>query len=257
MVDRMTGASVGVVTPPEDAGSRDLARRLGLPMARPGTEGRFDLVLEYAGDRLRIRPTAAGAHGPVSVDFTSARATARRRGADRRGERIARAVGLPKGVRRVVDATAGLGRDAFVLTALGAEVIALERSPVIGALLEDGIRRASQAPEVASIVSTRLRLVIADARDWLGSLAETDRPEVVVLDPMFPPRKKSARVKKEMQLFQALLGFEPDAEALFESAIKAALRRVVVKRPAHAPPLAPDPTVVYKGRDTRFEVYLV
>lgn len=255
-MDRMTGGPVGVVTAPEEPRSLDLARRLELPIARSGSDSRYEFVLEFAGDRLQIRRTRAGAHGPVWVDFASVRSTTRRRGADRRGERIARAVGMHRGMRRIVDATAGLGRDAFVLAALGADVTALERSPVIGALLEDGIRRASLVEETAPIVTRRLRLVVTDARDWLESLIEAERPEVVYLDPMFPPRKKSARVKKEMQLLEALLGFEPDGDALFRAASKAAGRRVVVKRPAHAPPLAPDPSVVYKGKDTRFDVYL-
>ena len=36
-----------------------------------------------------------------------------------------------------------------------------------------------------------------------------------------------------------------------------ARRRVVVKRPLHAPTLAPDTSLVFKGRAVRFDVYLI
>lgn len=247
-----------VVADGDDAARADLlAARLDLLRATAADPARHDLALAWRRDRLEAR-FVAGAFGPVAVDFGAVRARDRRRTGGRRSERIARAAGLHRAKAPVtlVDATAGLGRDAFVLASLGAQVIALERSVVVAALLEDGLRRAAADPATGEVVPARFTLVHADACEWLTALAPEARPDVVCLDPMFPPRKKAAQVKKEMQLFQRLLGPEEDTAALWASACAAARRRVVVKRPVHAPPLAPDPSVVYEGRTTRFDVYL-
>ena len=127
---------------------------------------------------------------------------------------------------------------------------------MVAALLEDGLRRAAASPSTRDIVPARLRLVVAEATTWLDSLPAEDRPDVIYLDPMFPARNKAALVKKEMQLLQALIGPEPDAEALLDTARRTARRRVVVKRPVHAPPLAPGPDLVHGGKTMRFDVYL-
>jgi 16S rRNA (guanine1516-N2)-methyltransferase len=239
------------------ADAERLASRLGLPMVAAPDPEAADFVLRYAGGRLGIRPTEPGGFGAVEVDLVQGRAETRRRAASRRNESVARAVGIGRGVETVVDATAGLGRDAFVLAVLGAQVTAIERSAVIAALLEDGLRRAALDPSTASIVPARLRLVVTDARTWLSALPGAGRPDAVYLDPMFPPRRKAARVKKELQLFQALLGpDDPEAGELLAVARATARRRVVVKRPVYAPPLAPGPSSTYKGRTTRFDVYL-
>lgn len=179
-----------------------------------------------------------------------------------RGQAVARAVGLKKGraAPRVVDATAGLARDAFLLAWLGCTVTALERQAEIHALVADALARAEADAEVAARLGGRLRLLHADARDWLQACAARppeERPEVVYLDPMHPDRAKSAAVRKEMRLFRALVGEDPDAPALFESARAAATRRVVVKRPRQGAPLAPEPSHQQQGRSTRFDVYLL
>lgn len=239
------------------AAAEALARRLGVPLVRAADPEAVDFVLVYEDGGLGIRPAAAGGSGVVRVDLVAGRAGARRRAASRGTELIARAVGIGRGVTTVVDATAGLGRDAFVLAALGAQVIALERSAVIAALLADGLCRAALDPATGPIVPARLRLVVADARRWLEGLAARDRPDAVYLDPMFPPRRKTARVKKELELVQALLGTDdPEAGELLAIARAAARRRVVVKRPVHAPPLAPGASATCRGRTTRFDVYL-
>jgi 16S rRNA (guanine1516-N2)-methyltransferase len=145
----------------------------------------------------------------------------------------------------VLDATAGLGRDAFTLYTLGCDVICIERSPVVAALFQDGLQRAG----------IELPLVVCDACEYMAALHEKERPDVVYLDPMFPERRKSAAVKKEMQYMQALLGAD-DADALFESAIKCARKRVVIKRPAHARQVGGKPNHSLGGKTVRFDVYL-
>jgi 16S rRNA (guanine1516-N2)-methyltransferase len=81
-------------------------------------------------------------------------------------------------------------------------------------------------------------------------------PEVVYLDPMFPPKKKSALVKIEMRVLRQLVGDDEDAAVLFESAARVARKRVVVKRMRLAPELVPNPTIVFEGKTTRYDVYL-
>ncbi len=144
---------------------------------------------------------------------------------------------------RVVDATAGLGADSHLLAALGCQVIAIERSPVVAAVLRDGIARAG----------TPVELLLGDA---IGILAELST-DVVTLDPMFPPGK-SALAKKPSQYLQALLGQPADTAELFAAARAAARRRVVVKRPRIGPPLveSPRPSHCHEGKSVRFDVYL-
>lgn len=174
-----------------------------------------------------------------------------------RGQGIARAVGMRKGkpAPRVLDLTAGLGRDAAVLAALGCEVVALERHPVIHSLLADALERLAAAPAAAARLGGRLRLQLADAREYLrgGGAAGFD---CISLDPMHPEREKSALVKQEMRLFRRLVGADEDAADLLAAALAAGAPRVAVKRPAHAPPLGPSPAATILGRTTRFDVYL-
>lgn len=216
-----------------------LAEALGLSL-----DAAADFVLEHADGRLQLRDTREGAPGPLYVDFASVDAE-RRREAGRQLP-LARAVGVKGDVRpSVLDATAGLGRDAYTLAALGCDVTAVERSPLIAALLRDGLERAA----------CTVRLVVGDACQFMASLAEDARPDVVYLDPMFPERRKSAAVKKEMQYLKELLGPD-DAQALFKAAMKCAKQRVVVKRPVHAPELA-RPNHTLEGKIVRFDVYVV
>ncbi|MCA8917043.1 MAG: class I SAM-dependent methyltransferase [Planctomycetes bacterium] len=215
-----------------------LADALGLPL-----DTKADFVLEHAAGRLQLRDTRDAAPGPLYVDFSSHDA-ARRRDAGRRLP-LARAAGVKVDVRpSVLDATAGLGRDAYTLAALGCRVTALERSALFAALLRDGLDRAG----------SDIQLVLGDSCEYMASLPGADRPDVVYLDPMFPERRKTAAVKKEMQYMQELLG-EDDATALFAAARNCARQRVVVKRPVHAPELAP-PNHAFEGKTVRFDVYL-
>ena len=168
---------------------------------------------------------------------------------------IAKAVGIQPGVRpSILDATAGLGRDAFVLASLGCDVALIERQPLIAALLEDGLSRAQGDPLVGPIVA-RMRLLNGDAialmRAW-----RRDVPQVVYLDPMFPHRDKSALVKKEMRLFRPLVGDDDDAHSLLQAALDLASHRVVVKRPRKAPAIGDvAPGYVLEGNSSRFDIY--
>jgi 16S rRNA (guanine1516-N2)-methyltransferase len=158
----------------------------------------------------------------------------------------------------VVDATAGPGRDAFVLASLGADVLLIERVPAIFALLKDGLARALADADTRAIAE-RMHLVLGDAIHQLEALvARTPvAPQVVHLDPMFPHRDKSALVKKEMRLFRQLAGDDQDAPRLLEAALDVATHRVVVKRPRGAPPIeGPPPRHVLEGKTSRYDLYV-
>ena len=236
-----------------------LARELNLPLLPASDETQFLWLLALTPERLELRTQGSDAAGPVYVDFINGPLAYRRRHGGGRRQPLARAVGLKGGVNpAVLDATAGLGRDAFVLACLGCTVHLVERSPVIAALVRDGLERAAQDPDIGAIVRERLRLTVADSRLLLADLGESERPEVVYLDPMYPHRSKSALVRKEMRLLRGLVGDDLDAPALLAVALRCARRRVVVKRPRQAPALGgPRPAVSITAENTRFDVYVI
>ena len=214
------------------------------------------LALGYQDDVLALRRVGSK-EKPVTVDFVGGKSGHRRKFGGGKGQDIAKAVGLNKGVTpSVLDATAGLGRDAFVLASLGCNVTLLERSPVIAALLDDGIRRAQSDPEVADIAA-RMSLINADSLQSMAGMADDGQVfDVVYLDPMFPHREKSALVKKEMRIFQDLLSGDPDADGLLEPAKRLAQYRIVVKRPRLAPDLAgQEPTYRLEGKACRYDIH--
>lgn len=189
------------------------------------------------------------------VDFLSAQHEFRRLHGGGRGELIAKAVGVKgEASLTVLDLTAGFGRDAYVLACLGCNLTMIERSEIIFRLVEDAIKRASVDDDFKKL---HLKLILADAREYINTLDEKNYPDVIYLDPMFPERKKSALVKKEMRILKAVVGEDEDADLLLVLALKKAKKRVVVKRPRHAVPLnGPKPDVVFPGKSSRFDVYL-
>jgi 16S rRNA (guanine1516-N2)-methyltransferase len=249
-------AAVFTATAADIAIGERLADRLRLPL-RSGKPDSATYVFLVKHGCIMLQPPHEVAARPIVVDFADARLRHRRlRGGGTR-EAIARAVGLrPNRPLRVIDATAGLGRDAFVLASLGADVLLLERSAVIAALLTDGLARGQADPELAPIIA-RMHPIETDALVYLQGLDEPQRPEVVYLDPMYPPRRKSAKVKKEMIALQAVIGADPDAHRLLVAAVHTARDRVVVKRPRGAPPLADRQADTSKvAGNTRFDIYL-
>lgn len=215
----------------------------------------FALVLTER--QLELRKLDEPKLGPVYVDFVEGAVAHRRKFGGGRGQSIAKAVGLKSGANpTVVDATAGLGRDAFVLASLGCSVTMLERHPVVAALLADGLLRAKQDPEIGAWVSERMRLISGPALENLQRLPFEH--DVVYLDPMFPHRQKSALVKKEMRVFQSLVGPDLDADALLPVALSVATKRVVVKRPDYAGFLNErKPSTSIETKSNRFDVYVM
>jgi 16S rRNA (guanine1516-N2)-methyltransferase len=214
----------------------------------------YDYLLLLTPDYLGLQKTGAPSK-PLFIDFLSGTMRYRRQNASLRKEMLLRALGLKnKSPKKIVDATAGLARDSFILASLGFEVTLLERSPLIFALIEDAIHRALSQSDVAPIVK-RLHLIQTDAINWLQNNAS---PDIIYLDPMFPERKKTALSKLDMRIFHDIVGEDTDAAPLLKIALTCASERVVVKRPRLAPPLANLlPTFSMEGKSNRFDIYLI
>lgn len=155
----------------------------------------------------------------------------------------------------VVDATAGLGEDSLLLAAAGFSVRLYERDPVIAALLRDALERAADLPGLADAVS-RMELFEEDS---IAAMRTLDTPpDVVLLDPMFPERTKSAAVKKKFQLLHRLEQPCDDEFALLDAARAACPRKIVVKRPPKGPLLAgAKPSYQVIGKAVRYDVIVV
>jgi len=239
--------------------SRLLAQSLGLPFILLHEPIKFisnyDYLLLKNVDGVAIAKTGKAAPKPVYVDFTSGAVDHRRRFGGGKGQDIAKAVGLNKRSNlSVLDATAGLGRDAFVLACLGCSVSLCERVGFVRAMLEDGLYRGSFHNEVAGIVA-KMSLLDGDIK----GLDEGARFDVVYLDPMYPHMEKSsAAAKKEMAFFRELVGQDLDADDLLPHAMVLAEYRVVVKRPKGAPFLNDsEPTYQLEGKSGRFDIYVL
>lgn len=243
---------IAVASASPDASDRasSLAERLQLPFVTNLNLLDYTYILLCATDRISIYPTGSKRIQPFYIDFLAGKMRYRSQQAGLRNELIARAIGCkPTEQPTIIDATAGLGRDSFILASLGFNVTLLERSPVLHALLEDALRRSSHEP-----FSQRMQLLLTDAITWLPAAPPVD---VIYLDPMFPSRQKSASVKKDMLLLQALLGKDEDATQLFEIALHRAKKRVVVKRPKLADNIADrEPNYTLSGKSSRFDIYL-
>ena len=241
-------SSIPLITPTPHT-LPDYARHPALTVSNtPPTSGLY-LAAEEHGIVLH----RAGDKGTVWVDFTAGAAQHRRLHGG--GELLAKAVGRSK-QPAVWDATGGLGRDSFVLAGLGLNVHIFERHPAVYCLLADGLARALLHPSTADAAS-RLTLYHADAAEYMPRLAaEIGRPQVVYLDPMYPERRKSVAVKKEMVFFHELVGTAQNDAALLDAALTAATARVVVKRPRLGDFLCcRQPDYQYTGKSTRFDVY--
>ena len=238
--------------------------------------------LQLTPQHLQLVQAGKNSPHPIYVDFTSGQVAHRRQFGGGKGQIIAKAAGLNKTPSPVIlDATAGMGKDAFVFASLGARVILMERSPVSAALLSDGLQRAALDENIADIID-RMTLIFGDAR-FLGSnpsdnsisvsaegslpaegsipakdsIQLNERPDVIYLDPMFPHRKKSALVKKEMLAFQSIIGDDKDSNELLNVCRQLAKKRVVVKRPIKASWLNNcKPSFSMNMKKHRFDIYL-
>ena len=229
----------------------ELSKKLNLPFEEDVTEKNLT-TLGFHDEKLALFPVDSG---PVYVDFVDGKLAHRRQYGGGKKQPLARAIGLTsKNIPNVIDATAGMGRDSFVLASLGCQVKMIERSPVIAELLEDALVRARLDSDVSAIAE-RLSVICADACDYLP---EAQPEDVIYLDPMYPEKRKSAAVKKDMRLLQVLVGPDLDSHKLLKVALQKAKYRVVVKRPGNSDPLEGQlPNASIKSPNTRYDIYSI
>lgn len=240
---------------------------LNLPPLPPEIDDRHyprnGLALVCDGRGLHLELREGRQRTKLAVDFSSLRHRAKFNLA--RSEMLVRACGVPNdgSAWRLVDATAGLGRDGYLLAVCGATVTLVERHPVLQLLLDDALASLRQAqPEVCARLQLQRGEAIAFLETFRGQ-PEAARPQVVYCDPMFPTREKSAAAGGDMQVLHEMIGATPDDGELLGAALHAATRRVVVKRPLRAAALAAPglekihPSYALEGRASRFDVYLV
>lgn len=248
--------SVFANTPELQHKATQLAKRLHLPLIQSKI-AQTPLILVITEERLELHTTDPDLGGPVYVDFVKGKVGYRHRHGGGIRQPLARAVGLKGNVLcTVLDATPGLGQDAYVLASLGAKVEMVERSSVVVELLTDAMNR----PGVCERTLANMILTHQDARLFMEEKINrrVDRPDVIYLDPMYPHRKMSALVKKEMRRLRVLVGDDEDAPSLLSTALICAKKRVVVKRSLQAEPLiGQPPTMAITTKKIRFDVYLV
>ncbi|MDO4291101.1 MAG: class I SAM-dependent methyltransferase [Eggerthellaceae bacterium] len=236
-------AGNGEINALDSAGGNDIRIDLArmVPRLRP-----HNLQRELLVRAAKVKPRAVGAAGAeastegVTVDGAKESAS------------LAPAPARAPQPLRAVDATAGFGSDALLLAAAGFNVQLFERNPAIAAALREALDRAAQTPELAEAVS-RMRLTQTDSIVALPQLPEP--PDVIVLDPMFPAKRKSAASRKKAQLLQHLEQPCADEDALLQAALAAHPRKIVVKRPLKGPYLADvKPNYSLKGKAVRYDV---
>ena len=172
-----------------------------------------------------------------------------------RGQNLAKAVGMKFNKNRnIIDATAGLGYDSFILASLGAKVTLIERSQKMHELLQNGINEGiSFGGEIEKIIN-RMELLFGDSKDILPKLT----PEVIMIDTMYKERKKTALVKNNMRLVREIVGPDSDYIELLEVALNCAKNRVVLKQPRYAEPIKDIKKCSHQilGKTIRYDIFM-
>ena len=192
----------------------------------------------------------------LRVDFVNGPVGHRLRFGGGRGQALAKAMGLRAGkTPKIVDATAGLGRDSFLLASLGAQVTMIERSKKMYTLLAQGMDRASHEGSDFQQIIGRMNLLYGDAKELLPELSA----DAVLIDPMHPPRKNSALVKLELRQVRQIVGPDDDAADLIKVALGSAKKRVVLKWPAKADPIKGIHACSHQiiGKSVRYDVFML
>ena len=190
---------------------------------------------------------------PFFIDFSS-NEIIRRKNQMNNSQEISKAVGIKKDFKpKILDTTAGQGRDSFLLASLGCKITMLERNSIIFLLLNNAIENAKNNVELIEIIN-RMTLINQDSIEFLKNNKE--HFDVIYIDPMFPKSNKSRLVKKDMQIFREIVGDDLDSIELLKYALQQNAKRIVVKRMINSPFINDiKPNFKIKGKTTRFDVY--
>ena len=222
-------------------------------------DNHFDLQLIFHDDLIELFDSQLNT--TISIDFLRGPLAHRQQFGGGRGQAISKAMGLKSGITpSILDTTAGLAGDAFVLATLGCPITLIERSPIIFSLIENALERASLSDKFQTILQQGFDIFNCDANDYIiRQLTESsEAPDVIYIDPMYPDRKKSALVKKDMQILQRLHGRDDNTSELLDNALRYARKRVVVKRPIHAETINEKvPNTCIKSKKTRYDIYTI
>ncbi|MDO9107276.1 MAG: class I SAM-dependent methyltransferase [Methylovulum sp.] len=234
---------------------QQLAEQLDVPLRNSSVTG-FDqheaFFLSWRDGCLKLFDHELLKKGGMMVEIEPRQGEQRSWPAPKDGA-LAKALG--RKTKTVVDATTGWGQDSLHIFRMGYELLCIERSPLMAALLADGFKRLAQQDWLLRLQLQPPGLLSGNAIVLLETLAV--QPDCIYLDPMFPPkRKKSALAKKSMMILHDLLGDDDDKEQLFAAALRATGKRVVVKSPDYAEPLGGKPSESFQGKLLRYDVYL-
>ncbi len=262
-----------------------LSQELGIDIISKIDAEKFKYQFSFTTHGLELLALHSQGKSRLFVDFLKGAMGYRRIHGGGYRQAIARAVGIKsrKQSITVLDATAGLGRDAFILAGLGCHLHLVERSTIIAALLKDGLERALHDSELYTIVKERIKVSIGDAQSILAAIRShmdmylheeqhheeeenhllekntlNEQPDVVYLDPMFPEENKRALTTIDLRIIRDIVGPDLDAESLFQMALKVAKKRVVVKRSIQAPTISKlKPNFSLIGKKNRYDIYIV
>jgi 16S rRNA (guanine1516-N2)-methyltransferase len=215
----------------------------------------INFILNLTPERLQLEELSQKNSTPIYVDFLDPELNFRTKHAGKNNEIILKAIGIKNNERpTILDTTAGLGTDAFLLASKGCEVLMLERSPIIGALLQDGLARYNK--QKFGVI--KLVLLLSSANNYLATL-KSKQHDVIYLDPMYPPRVKSALGEKNMRVLHTIVGADADADEILTLALQHAKKRVVVKRPKLADNLGLlKPDIIFTSNaSSRYDVYII
>lgn len=230
----------------------NIADECGLILQENSSDGAVELAW---GAKSGVREV------PFRIDFNSI--ASKQRSKMSKSELVSKAMGSK--TSNVIDMTAGLGRDSFILASSGFNVYLLERNPVIFYLLHDAIDRLRITDP---ILAGRMNLVEKDSKELLsaedlGIVLKEAETVAVYLDPMYEGNVvgKRSSVKKETAMLHRIVNSSPDddvdnSKLLFDAAKRLSNSRIIVKRSVRADALANTiPHEVLEGSTQRFDIY--
>lgn len=239
-------------TAEQEKAAQALSLRLGLPLF--SAENASSVVLMVGENNCWLRRLSPAPVIDWTVDFTSPEYQYSFAQRTRFNDPLSRAIGLHKKTDlRVLDMTAGLGKDALWLARCGAQVTLIERHPALAYLLEQAIEALSKDPQNVPLAS-RMKVFCRDSTIYLEK-ADAGQFDVAYYDPMFAARTKTALVKKDMQILQLLHGEEAPNPALIPLTLSK-IPKLIVKRAKADPILSEGVHHQLMTKVTRFDVYV-